>query len=192
MWNDEAIVKKVFEVKDGLGIDRMPSKKECDLYFNNTALSNAISKRCGWHRLADELGLPMKKSETLLGKNFEKKTINILEKQGFRAKQMSQNFPYDILVNEYVKIDVKVSRLYKGKNGNFYAFNLEKPYATCDIYILIEISDEEEIRRIMIVPSKFVFTNNQISVGEKNSKYHSFTNRFDYITHFCEFFKKLS
>jgi hypothetical protein len=170
----------------------MPSRSECQTYFQDHRLTNAISKRIGWYALANELGLPIKKSETLLGKTFESAIADLLESKGFSVQQMSQNFPYDLLVDDFVKIDVKTSRLYKGKAGDFYTFNLEKPYATCDVFILVALGDSNSIERVMIVPSKFVFKNTQISVGKYDSKYHRFTDRYDYIEDLSEFWRKVA
>ncbi len=189
-WTNELIKEKVLEVKEKLGLDRMPSRSECERYFQNTALTNAISKRIGWYQLADEMGLPKKKSETLLGKAFEAKAAKILEAKGFDVRQMPQNFPYDLLIDSCIKVDVKTSRLYRGKEGNFYTYNMEKPFATCDVYLLFELDQADDIKRVMVIPSKFVISNNQISVGETNSKYHKFTDRWDYILQMSEFWNK--
>lgn len=68
--------------------------------------------------------------------------------------------------------------------------NLEKQLSTCDFYILITISREEE-NRVMVVPSSKVIANNQISVGAGKSKYHKFTDRFDLIEKAVEFWQNL-
>ena len=190
-WTDELIKEKVLEVKEALGLDRMPSQKECENYFHNSALTNAISKRCGWYKLAEELGLPIKESETLFGKRYERIAFEMLQAEGFEVRRMNQNFPYDLLVDHCVKVDVKASKLYKGKNGSFYSFNLEKDFATCDFYILLAVGEDGEIKRTMIVPSGFVVANNQISVGVKRSKYHKFTNRWDLILSLVEFWSRM-
>lgn len=65
----------------------------------------------------------------------------------FSVRRMAQNFPYDLLVDDCVKIDVKASNLYRGPNGDFYTFNLEKPYATCGIYILFALPEVDGNRR---------------------------------------------
>jgi hypothetical protein len=186
-WSDQLIKEKVLEVKAALNLDRMPSKSECDAHFGNYALSNVISKKKGWYNLAAELNLQIKKSDTLLGKQFEKKAKEILENKGFKVRQMSQNFPYDLLVDDCVKIDVKESRLYKGKTGEFYSFNLEKNFATCDVFLLVALNDNDSINRIMVVPSKAVFNNNQISVGKFISKYDKFIDKWEYISNLSAF-----
>lgn len=190
-WNDELIKEKILEVVKGLQLDRMPTRSECDKYFNDTRLTNAVSKRCGWYNLAKELELSIKECETTFGKEYEAIMAEKLQSLGFEVRRMSQNFPYDLLVDDCVKVDVKASRLYKGKQGNFYSFNLEKKYATCDFYLLLTVGEQGDIEKIMVVPSSNVIANNQISVGEKNSKYHKFVNRFDLLAETVIFWKSV-
>ena len=191
-WTKELVIEKIKEVMQELDVDRMPSKKECDDYFGDFALTNVITKRFGWYNLADELGLQIKKSETQTGKTIERVVSDMLVERGFSVDRMPQNFPYDILVNGCVKVDVKASHLYHGSHGNFYTFNLEKPFATCDVYILCELDDEDNVSKVMVVPSKFVIDNKQISVGETTSKYHSFTGRWGYISDMVSFFSEMA
>ena len=186
VWTDDLIKEKILEVKNGLALDRMPSRSECIQYFHNTSLVNAISRRNKWYQLADELGLKVKDSETYFGKSQEATAAEILISKGFLVRKMSQNFPYDLLVDDCVKVDVKASHLYHGPNGDFYTFNLEKDYATCDIYILFALSESDE-SSIFIVPSKFVIAQNQISMGVLKSKYHRFKDRWEYISALSDF-----
>ena len=83
---------------------------------------------------------------------------------------MSQNFPYDLLVNDCLKVDVKSSHLYEGKEGNFYTYRTGKKFATCDVYILVALDANDEIARTYILPSSIVMNNIQISIGEHSSK----------------------
>ena len=190
-WTDEIIKEKVLEVMEALELHRMPSRSECQNYFQDHALVNAISKRKGWYQLAREMGLPVKESETFFGKTHETLASETLVAQGYEVRKMSQNFPYDILVDDCVKIDVKSSRLYHGKTGNFYSFNLEKHYATCDFYILYALPDEGE-ERVMVVPSKDVIAQNQISIGEVKSKYYVYENAWELIRLAVKFWKSIN
>lgn len=190
-WTDELIKAKVMEVVDGLGLDRMPSRSECEKYFHDRALSNAITRRCGWYNLANEMGLPIKKSETFFAKIHEAKVAEMLREKGFEVQTMPTNFPYDLLVNGSVKIDVKASRLYRGKSGSFYSFQTGKPFATCDFYILLTV-DANSISRAMIVPSNQVIENKQISVGEYRSRYHQYTDKWNLISELSEAWDKLT
>lgn len=164
-----------------MALSRMPSRSECEAYFRDCSLTNAISRRDGgWYQLAFELGLPLKASETLFGKTHEAKASEALMAAGHEVRKMSQNFPYDLLVDDCVKVDVKASRLYHGETGNFYSYNLEKPYATCDFYVLYAQPDEGD-ERVIVVPSKNVIAHSQISIGERNSKYYRYENQWGLI-----------
>ena len=190
-WNDALIKEKVLEVKDALELDRMPTQSECKMYFNDSSLTNAISRRKKWYALADELGLPIKECETTFGKTHETIAKEALQAKGHQVRKMPQNFPYDLLVDDCVKVDVKASRLYHGKFGNFYSYNLGKDYATCDYYILFAYEDNGETR-VMVVPSKSVIAQNQISVGENSSKYYQYENAWDLIKNTSDYWKTLS
>ena len=189
-WSDELIKAKIMEVVNGLELSRMPSKSECEAFFRDSALTNAISKRKSWYALADELNLPVKESETFFGKKHEVIAGELLMSVGFEVRQMSQNYPYDILVDNCIKVDVKVSRLYHGKSGNFYSFNLEKPYATCDFFLLYAIADNKS-ERIFVVPSKTVIAQKQISIGEMKSKYQIYENALNLIEEAVNFWNSV-
>jgi hypothetical protein len=191
-WTDEKIKQCVKKVVIAYELDRMPSQKECINYYGNYSLANAVARRNGgWYGLAKELGLPIKKSETYLGKTQEGIACEMLISRGFEVERTPQNFPYDILVDNSVKIDVKASHLYRGKQGNFFTFNLEKKYATCDIYVLLALDENDNIINTFIVPSKFVIKNTQISIGEYASKYHKYRDRWDYISNLSEYFASI-
>ncbi len=190
-WTDELIKSEVLKINKTYKLNRMPTRKECTKLTNSEALSNAITRReGGWYQLARELNLPIKKSETTLGKEYEENIANILRNKGYEVIKMSQNFPYDLLINSCLKIDVKVSHLYKGDIGNFYSFRTGKKYATCDIYILVTIDDNGNILNIYVIPSVAIIKNAQISIGEHNSIYDQYKNKFEYIKEYCDFFIK--
>lgn len=191
IWTEESIREKLLEVVNALELDRMPSKSEVEQYYQNYCLSNAISKHGGWKRAAESIGLPIKNSETYFGKRHEAIVAEMLASRGFEAERMPTKFPYDLLVDGCAKVDVKASMLYRGENGNFYTYNTEKPYSTCDFYILLEVGDDKVIQRTMIVPSAFVVRNRQISVGEKSSKYHAYTDRYDLISQAIDFWNDM-
>lgn len=190
-WTYENVVQGVKEVMNAYGIDRMPSKSECDKFYGDYCLSNVITKRYGWYKLAKELGLSIKDSETSFGKSQEGVVCEMLIGKGFEPTRMPQNFPYDILVDNCVKVDVKASHLHRGKQGNFYAFNLEKKFATCDVYVLLTLDDENNILNTFVVPSVFVIKNTQISIGEVSSRYDKFKDRWDYIFDLSQHFSGL-
>jgi hypothetical protein len=186
-WTNDEAEKAILEAKTGLELDRMPSRSELERFFGNTQLTNRISKTQGFSYWAGRLGLAIKESETCFGKQYEFMAAQKIQDMGYVVTQMSQNFPYDLLVENSVKIDVKTSKLYEGKNGNFFTFNLEKPFTTCDIYVLYLCHTPDDIKGTLIIPSKFVFKNNQISVGQYSSIYDKYADKWDYIKQFVEF-----
>ena len=191
-WTDDDIKREVRMAMDFMQINRMPSRSELLSVSGDNSLVSKIGKRPGgWYGLAHELGLQVKSSDTQTGKTNESVVEKLLIEKGFSVTKMSQNFPYDLLVDECVKIDVKSSKLYRGTQGNFYSFNLEKRYATCDVYVLLTLDDDGFANKFYIVPSVFVISNTQISIGEISSKYNKYIDRWDYITNLSEYFTKL-
>lgn len=188
-WNDEMVKEKVLEVVNFLGLKRMPSGSELKSFFGNSSLTNRISKTGGYYKLAENLNLPMKESGTNYGKRYEYKAKAILESKGYKVEKMSQNFPYDLLLNDNVKIDVKVSRLYGHKEGyKFYSYRIGHRYAKCDVYMFIAVSENQE--KIYIIPSKAIFDNLQVSIG-MDSKYEKYLDRYDYIDKYIEFYNEI-
>lgn len=189
-WDDEKIKREIIKVKDALKLNRMPTRGEMRAELGNDCLTCAISKRKGYYGYARELNLEIKDSCTTTGKEYERVSADILRKMGFKVEQMPQNYPYDLLVEDFVKVDVKASHMYRGKGGHFFSFRIGKPFATCDIYLFLELSEDDEIERIMVIPSKFIFYRKQIGCG-KSSVYNKFTNRFDYIADMAKYFHEI-
>lgn len=191
-WTEDSIKEGVLKVVSDLELDRMPSRKEVESFYGDSALTGAVSKRIGWYNLAHQLGLSIKDSETYFGKKQEQLVREELISMGYEVRRMPQNFPYDLLVNDCVKVDVKSSRLYRGKSGNFYSFNLEKPFCTCDIYVMRLINEDGSVKESLIIPSKNIPTNTQVSVGESASKYYQYRDKWEYINDYCAFMESIS
>lgn len=188
IWHDSKIEDELKSVLSGIGIDRMPSNSEIVNFTGDFRLSNAISKYGGFRYWAEKIGVLMKETDTLFGWMFEGVVKDMLEKQGFYVENTPCKFPYDLLVNKSVKINVKASRKYIGDAGNFYTFNLERKFPACDIYFLCCVNSDKSIDRFYVIPSARVPHNCQISIGEVNSKYDRYTGRIDIIKKYSEFF----
>lgn len=191
LWTKEKIIQELKYMIKETGLKRMPTSIEVSSFYGNYKLTNAISHRKLWRELANELNLEMKDSETAFGKDYEARVMEQLICMGYDVEKMPQNFPYDLLVNGSIKVDVKVSKLYRGTAGNFYSFNLEKPFATCDLYILF-LENTHLIKDVLVIPSKFVVKNTQISVGENKSKYYKYSNKWDYLEKYANFSESLN
>ena len=188
-WTEEQIKEGIFEVMKILNIDRMPSSSETKIALNYYGLSVAIQRNGGFKYWADKLGFSIKKSETFMGQEYEEYVLNILKTKGYEVERMSTKHPYDLLVNQNIKIDVKASNLYKGAKGEFHTFNLEKYNHNCDLFICVCVTDEE-IVKTLVIPSKFLMKVSQLSVGAV-SVYDVFKDRFDYIEKYDVFYNKL-
>lgn len=189
-WTNERIKQEIIRVKEALCIDRMPSRSEIELITGNSRLTNKISRSGGFKYWAKKLGLQTKRCETSFGKKYEKIIADKLKDRGYKVEHMSTKHPYDLLVNDYIKIDVKAAKPYRSKNNYiFHTFNLEKKNPTCDIYIAVALSDEGNIERVFIIPSKYLKIT-QLSVG-KCSIYNQFVDRWDYIKKYDLFYKNV-
>lgn len=189
-WNDEKIIEEIKKVSNVLNLDRMPSKSEIESVSKNSSLTNAIAKRNGFAYWAEKCGLDIKDSETKTGKKYEFITeLIISEKCCLCTEQMSTKHPFDLLVGEFVKVDVKAGKKYKYGSTGYYSFNLEKNPATCDIYICHCLSDDDEIIKTFVIPATKL-KKTQLSVGEK-SMYDKFIDAWHYVNLYDEFYKSI-
>lgn len=188
-WKDGDIEEGIKAVMATLLLDRMPSNSECKIATNSLSLSNKIAKSGGFLFWAEKLGLEVKKSDSKTGWKYERLASAILAETGLCSVQMSVRHPYDLLVENSVKIDVKASNLYHSKSGSFYSFNLEKQYPSCDIFILFCIGKFDN-NNALIVPAHHCHVTH-ISVGEHSSKWDKFSGKWNFIRELVEFNKKL-
>lgn len=191
-WDDESIKKEIIKVVKALDLKRMPSNNEIKNVMGNHSLSNAISRKGGFRMWAEKLNLDLKESETSLGNEYEFIVKEILEELGYDVEKMTTKHPYDLLINDNIKIDVKASRYYENKKEGvkYHTFNLEKKYHNCDIFICICLNDSEDIEKFLIIPSKYLMGKKQLSVGV-NSMYDRFDNKFTYIDIYNDFYNTL-
>lgn len=117
-WSDELIKEEILKVMKTLNIDRMPSSKEIKLVTNNSKLVNAIKRHGGYLQWSARLRLHQSDCETRTGFNAEIKIKEILEKKGYKVENMTCKHPYDLLVNENIKIDVKAANKYESSKGH--------------------------------------------------------------------------
>ncbi len=171
-----------------LNIDRMPTSVEIKKVTKNSCLINAIRRHGGFLYWSINIGVEQSECTTRTGLEGELKIKKFLERKGYKVEKMSVKHPYDLLVNDDIKIDVKFSNKYKGKCGEYFTFNLEKSSPTCDLYIFI--CHEDGVKKTLIIPSKLLHQT-QISVSDK-SKYDIYKDRWDYIEQYDKFYKSVS
>lgn len=189
-WSDEEIIKGIYSVMSALNIQRMPSRTEMRMVFGNNGLSNTVSRKGGFYKWAEKLNIPIKRSETQTGKEFEEVAISLIKSRGYTVQRMSTKYPYDLLINENVKIDVKAARAYFLKGSRVHTVGINKKYATCDIYLIFALGENDNIERKFIIPGNELKLTS-LNFGE-NSKYNKYIDRWDYLDKFNDFYKKLS
>jgi len=186
-WNDELIEKEIRNVMKSLNVERMPSKSECESVKSSTALSNKIAKTYGFYGWAEKLGLEAKSSGTQKGLKTEKNVLKLIkENTGLNPDQTSVKSPYDILVNDKVKVEVKYS---KGFKNAYYTANLYNGLQKADVLVFI-CENEELGNKNLIIPSHLIQGLKQLSIG-KTSRYDKYIDRWDYINMFDDFMKSI-
>ena len=188
IWSRELIAQKIMEAVNGLGLSAMPTRSQFTKYFGNDKLTNKISKSLGYYGWAKELGLPVQSNDTRKAKLSEEYAENLLSLKGYKAQRMLTNYPFDILINDVVRVDVKFANLHTALVGNYYSFALRKKYPTCDIYMLIANS---EPKRIYIIPACKCHQT-QIGIGEVSSIYDKYLNRYDIIDQYLKLYSEIA
>ena len=112
-------------------------------------------------------------------------SIQISEILGLDSQKTAPRHPYDLLVENSVKIDVKSAKLFKINNTQYFTFNLEKTHQTCDLYVFYCI-ENDVIVKTLIIPSYILSGKTQLSIGHK-SKYDKYIDRWDLILKYYHF-----
>lgn len=162
------------------------------LYENNKHLSNTeLSEITGIVNISsyrkDGIRHKINGGSLKIGVYFEELVSKTLNKNGISHKLMPHNHPFDILLDNGIRIDVKSvspSRLLT-KITNTYSFNPNKKrrgnYA--DYFICVLIDTEE----MFVIPSSEIKKSSPIRFSwprptrGKESKYHKYHNNFDVL-----------
>jgi len=182
-WTDATIERGIRDAQRILCIDRMPSNSELYQAYNNQQLSNAIAKSGGFRFWANKLGLAIKQTDTEHGYRQELKVIGIIRQRGYTAEDTPVKFPYDVLVNGMVKIDVKCARISKVREHDTYAFHISKDMPTCDLYFICCLDDADAIKMLYIIPAHKIRGQVQLvmSGSQVSKKYAKYLNRWDLL-----------
>lgn len=192
LWTDENIENAIREVMKKAKIDIMPTNKILCEYTGNSGLSNAISKHGGWKYWAEKLNIKINNCESVIGYEFEVECASTLTSKGYYCQLTPTKYPYDILANGNIKIDVKCGRLYNGrKNESYYSFNLEKSKPTCDIFVCYCIDENSDIAKIYVIPSCILSGKTQLSVGKVRSIYDKYIDSWEVIKKYDDFYKSV-
>lgn len=192
-WEDGDVEKEIMNVVDTLKLNRFPTKEEMIEFYGNKSLTSKISHSGGSKYYASILNLKLKDCESEFGGFYEDYTIdNIREHTGLSSVQMEIKYPYDILTNGNIKVDVKTSKkLYRKECAMpYYSFNLEKRDPTCDIFIFYCLNEELYIDKTIIIPSCLLAGKTQVGMGGL-SKWDAYIDRWDYFDMYDKFYKSV-
>lgn len=192
-WTRELVKEEIKRVMDFYQIDRMPSLAECDEFTGNASLTNRITREGGFYKIAEEMGLEVKQSETGLGYQFEIFAAEMIREMfdDTTVEMTPTRFPYDLLVDGRVKVDVKTARRSKVRDSDVYSFGLAKKQPTCDLYIAFCITDDKVVEKAYVIPAHVMTGKSQLCLGIKASKYDIYLDRFDLIKKMSEMMKSL-
>lgn len=195
-WTESDIEFEIRKVMSVLGLkNRFPTHSEILEYTGNRGLNNAISKHGGTKYWASKIGCSIKNCESELGDYFEAFAIeDILKNTNLNSIKMKVRYPYDILVNSFIKVDVKASRInVRNENNKYHSFNLQKKDPTCDIFILYCIDNNDMIYKTYVIPSCKVAWQTQISIttNEITKKWDCYKDAWFYFDKYDSFYSEI-
>lgn len=190
IWDDKRIENELKHCLSVLQIDRMPCAHELKQIGRNDlhcAISKHSKKYRGW---AKELGLSLKESETKKGNKYEEIVMEQIKlvSNHLTVKRMTTKHPYDLLVNDCVKVDVKVGVAHHHFGARAHTFALNKKYATCDVYICVALDEQEKIESTFIIPAAHVQIVT-LNIGT-DSKYNKYKGRWNFIYNFVNQYER--
>ena len=189
-WNENTIRIEIKKTMDMLNIEHMPSRTEMKSALLNDALANKIARTGGFPFWANKLNIEEKESETRLGQSYEVKAMGLIEEKGFKIDRMTTKYPFDLLVNNNIKVDVKVGKPGDIRGSRVHTFRTAKKYATCDLYMIFALKEDEEIERLFIIPGSELKVVT-LCIGRK-SKYDKYINRWDLLKKYDNFYNNLA
>lgn len=189
IWTEQLVFQELVKSVEILGLKRMPTAEELKSIGRND-LHCKISKTKKYSGWAEELGLKMKNSETVIGQKYEEKVAKVLIALGYGVEITSTKHPYDLLVDGSLKVDVKVANAYLLRGmSRVHTVRLAKTEPTCDIYICALLDEVGIVERLLIIPSHHV-RKTMLNIGRR-SKYNTYDKRFDYIESYIKFFESV-
>lgn len=190
-YSEEDMTNKIMELANMFDPVRMPSRQEIEDYYGDTSLTNKISRTGGHYYWAKKLGLEIKHSETRLGIHAENVICDLLLDMGYTVEKTSLKYPYDLLVDGCVKIDVKAANVSYVRGSKIRAYRIAKRQQTCDFYILCEV-DGDQVSNVYVVPSVKVTGQIQVEMGDASTMYAKYRDRYDFIQKTVEFYDSIA
>ena len=191
-WTYESTKEEIIKICASLGISYFPTKSEVINFCGNNALSNRISRSGGTKYWAKELNLPIKDCESNFGNKYELIAAEDIEKNtGLTSVQTKPRYPYDLLTDNNIKVDAKVSKqIFTNCHTWQNSFNIEKKQPTCDIFILYCLDRYSNYIKTVIIPSCILSGQTQIGVG-KESKWDKYRDAWEVFYEYKKFYDDL-
>lgn len=198
-WDEKTIEDALELMVSSTGQKTMPTHKEINEFFGNYKLSNAIRRNGGTAYWAQKMGFEIKECESKMGENYEDFFVAEMLDEGLdceRANIDSPRFPYDVIVEGSVKVDVKsANKFLNYGNSPYYSFNLEKGNQTCDFYVCYCVDKDENgneiISKFYTIPANVMHKKNQLAIGMNPGKYEKYMNTYAPIFDAVKFFESL-
>lgn len=172
-WDDEQVEAEVRRIADGLG--HFPSNTEL-VGMGRNDLSNQISRRGGFLHWAAKIGIDRQRSGSDTGWAGEAQVMSLLTELGFAVQRpMGVKCPFDILVNDLLRVDVKAARRaqYGACVGWFYRLG-KVPQA--DLILLWQLDTGD----FYALPW-FICPRTNITISSNGGKYAAYHNNLDVI-----------
>lgn len=191
-WTDDLIISSIYEVMNGLGLKTFPTHSEMLEFYNNSSLICAVSKHGGTSYWSNRLNIPVKDCETKFGEFFQDYCVeDIREHLNLNSINMKPRYPYDVLVENNIKVDVKAARERK-RFKDAYSVGLNKDNPTCDIYIIYLVDDNNIPFKRYIIPSCCLSGTTTLTIYKSTAdKYEKYVDNWDLILKYKEFYKSL-
>lgn len=187
IWTDELIGSAIMELANQFDPPRMPTKSEMVDMRGDYALSCAVSKHGGFGYWANRLKLEQKHSDTKLGIEGERLVATCLKTLGFKVETTSIKYPYDLLIDGCIKIDVKTANTSYVRGYPIHSYRLAKGQPTCDFYVFLEA----DTKRIYVVPSSKLSGQVQVGMGIGSSPYAKYLGAFDLIKEASDMYRHM-
>ena len=186
-YTDKDICNKIREIMDSLGLDRFPTYHEMQNYTGSTAFVQLVARRGGSKYFSDMMSVEWKNAYTF-GTDFEAVAVEDIKTHTGMDVVFTQNqYPYDAVVGNGIKVDVKVA---KPDTNGFHQFALHRKEPTCGLYMFYKLAEDGTILCRFIIPACVLRGQQKVTVGE-NSKWDVYKDRWDYFEQYAEFYDSL-
>ena len=187
IWTDALIEKGIRKIADTFEPRRMPSNREVVEHEGNYALANAIQKNGGYSYWANKLGLERKYSDTKLGIAGESHIAHLLRQRGHEVDTTSVKFPYDLLIDGCIKVDVKTANESDVHGYPIHSYRLAKRKQTCDFYIFYEA----DTGRVYVVPANKLNGQVQVGMGLESKEYAKYLGAYHLIDEAVDMYERM-